>query len=447
MDSKRWKWRSGLSVVWKFLKQGRQSQKAKGKAQKAKVKQRQECQNEKEITLSELWTWNLELETLNSAIRNPRVLLVAGEASGDLHGGDLITALRRQVPTIEVFGVGGPALRAAGVQTLVDSEAIAGMGLVEARDKVGALIRTYRQLKQILRTNPPDLLIVIDFPEFNLRLAKVAKRVGVPVFYYISPQVWAWRKRRVYTIAKRVDRLAAVFPFEPAFYAAHGCTVDFVGHPLVDRVRPTRTREDTLWRHGLDPQHRTIVLLPGSRAQEVRYLLGPMLGATEQLGNDYQFVLAAADTLDVEELRNRVRHTAIRVVQGDTYNLVYASDLALVASGTATLETALLERPMVIVYRLAPFTYALARMIVRVPFIGMPNLIAERRVVPELIQRDVTPSRIAAEATRLLTDAQAYSVAQAGLREVRQRLGGGGAAERAATLVAEMLTSKMKKEE
>ena len=447
MDSKRWKWRSGLSVVWKFLKQGRQSQKAKGKAQKAKVKQRQECQNEKEITLSELWTWNLELETLNSAIRNPRVLLVAGEASGDLHGGDLITALRRQVPTIEVFGVGGPALRAAGVQTLVDSEAIAGMGLVEARDKVGALIRTYRQLKQILRTNPPDLLIVIDFPEFNLRLAKVAKRVGVPVFYYISPQVWAWRKRRVYTIAKRVDRLAAVFPFEPAFYAAHGCTVDFVGHPLVDRVRPTRTREDTLWRHGLDPQHRTIVLLPGSRAQEVRYLLGPMLGAAKQLGKDYQFVLAAADTLNVEELRNRVRHTAIRAVQGDTYNLVHASDLAIVASGTATLETALLERPMVIVYRLAPFTYALARMIVRVPFIGMPNLIAERRVVPELIQRDVTPSRIAAEATRLLTDAQAYSVAQAGLREVRQRLGGGGAAERAATLVAEMLTSKMKNEE
>ena len=257
----------------------------------------------------------------------------------------------------------------------------------------------------------------------------------MPVFYYISPQVWAWRKRRVYTIAKRVDRLAAVFPFEPAFYASHGCTVDFVGHPLVDRVHPTRSREDTLRRHGLDPQRRTIALLPGSRAQEVRYLLPPMLGAVALLGNDYQFVLAAADTLKSEELQQQVKPSAVQIIQGDTYNLIHASDLVFVASGTATLETALLERPMVIVYRLAPFTYALARFLVRVPFIGMPNLIAERRVVPELIQGEVTPTRIAAEATRLLTDAQAYSVAQEGLREVRRRLGGGGAAERVATLV------------
>ena len=382
-----------------------------------------------------------------STIRNPRVLLVAGEASGDLHGSDLVVALKRQASQVEVFGVGGPALRAAGMQTLVDSEAIAGMGLIEARDKVGALIRTYRQLKQILQTNPPDLLVLIDFPEFNLRLAKVAKRVGVPVFYYISPQVWAWRKRRVYTIAKRVDRLAAVFPFEPAFYASHGCTVDFVGHPLVDRVHPTRSREDTLRQHGLDPQRRTIALLPGSRSQEVRLLLEPMLGAVALLGNAYQFVLAAAETLKAEDLHERVKQTPVQVIQGDTYNLVHAADLVLVASGTATLETALLERPMVIMYRLAPLTYALARVLVRVPFIGMPNLIAERRVVPELIQNEVTPARIAAEATRLLTDAQAYSVAQEGLREVRQRLGGGGAAERAASLVVEMLTSEKKNEE
>jgi len=393
---------------------------------------------------------NREIEPLNSAIRNrqsaipnPRVLLVAGEASGDIHGGDLVAALKRQIPGVEVFGVGGSALRAAGMQTLVDSATIAGMGLVEARDKVGALIRTYRQLKHILQTAPPDLLILIDFPEFNFRLAKIAKRVGVPVFYYISPQVWAWRKRRVYTIAQRVDRLAAVFPFEPPFYAAHGYSVDFVGHPLVDRVRPTRAREETLRLHGLDGQRRTIALLPGSRSQEVKLLLAPMLGAAALLGDAYQFVLAAADTLEVEELQQQTRPTPVRVIQGDTYNLVHAADLALVASGTATLETALLERPMVIMYRLAPLTYALARLLVRVPFIGMPNLIAERRIVPELIQGEVTPTRIAAEATRLLTDAQAYSVAQEGLREVRQRLGGGGAAERAAALVVEMLTSKM----
>lgn len=368
-----------------------------------------------------------------------RVLLIAGEASGDIHGGDLVAALKRQAPTVDVFGVGGPSLRAAGMQTLVDTAEITGMGLLEARDKFGALVRTYHQLKHILQTDPPDLLVLIDFPEFNLRLAKIAKQAEVRVFYYISPQVWAWRKRRVHTIARRVDRLAVVFPFEPAFYAAHGCSVEFVGHPLVDRVLPTRTREETLIQHGLDPARRTIVLLPGSRAQEVRYLLDPLLGAAALLGNDYQFVLAAATTLNAEELRTRVKDTPVRVIQDDTYNLVHAAELALVASGTATLETALLERPMVIIYRLASLTYALARLIVRVPFIGMPNLIAERQVVPELIQGEVTPERIAAEATRLLTNAQAYSVTQEGLREVRQRLGGGGAAGRTAALIVEML--------
>lgn len=370
---------------------------------------------------------------------SPRILLVAGEASGDIHGGDLVTALKHQAPQAEVFGVGGPALHAAGMRILVDSATIAGMGLVEARDKLGALIRTYRQLKRMLRTDPPDLLILIDFPEFNLRLAKVAKKAGVPVFYYISPQVWAWRKRRVYTIAKRVDRLAAIFPFESAFYAAHGCSVEFVGHPLVDRVHPTRSREDTFQQYGFDPTRKLIALLPGSRSQEVYSLLAPMLGAATLLGNAYQFVVAAAPTLAMEELHCHAQATSVRVIQNDTYNLVHAADLALVASGTATLETALLERPMVIVYRLAPFTYFLARLLIDVPFIGMPNLIAEQRVVPELIQGQVTPEHIAEEARRLLTDAQAYSVAREGLREVRRRLGGGGAAARAAALVVEML--------
>jgi len=370
---------------------------------------------------------------------NPRILLVAGEASGDLHGADLVTALKQQAPDIEVFGVGGPALRDAGMQTIVDTATIPGMGLFEARDKLRALISAYRQLTAILRTNPPDLLILIDFPEFNLRLAKIAKQVGIKVFYYISPQVWAWRKRRVHTIARRVDRLAAIFPFESDFYAKHGCLVDFVGHPLVDRVHPTRSREETLRQYELDPQRKTIVLLPGSRAQEVHYLLAPMLDAARLLGDSYQFVLAVASTLNVEQIKIQVGQHSVRIIQGDTYNVVHASDLAIVASGTATLETALLERPMVIVYRLAPFTYALARLIVRVPHIGMPNLIAERRVVPELIQSEVTPERIATEVRQLLNDPQAYRVTQEGLREIRRRLGSEGAAKRAAKLALDML--------
>jgi lipid-A-disaccharide synthase len=373
-----------------------------------------------------------------------RLLLVAGEASGDAHGADLVQTLKQHAPDIEVFGVGGPALRAAGMQTLVDTATVAGMGLIEARDKVGNLIRTYRQLTAILRTQPPDLLVLIDFPEFNLRLAKIAKQNGVRVFYYISPQVWAWRKRRVYTIAKRVDQLAVVFPFEPAFYAAHGCSAEFVGHPLVDRVRPTRSRAETLQRYQLDPGRQTIALLPGSRTQELRYILTPLLGAATELGNTYQFILPVASILDRTEIeKNLPQHLldrlAIRVAQDNTYNVIHAADLAIVASGTATLETALLERPMVIVYRVAPLTYALARLFVDLPFFGMPNLIAERRVVPELLQTAVTPDRIAHEARQLLTNPQAYSVAQEGLREVRRRLGGGGAAERTATLILNML--------
>ncbi len=373
-----------------------------------------------------------------------RILLVAGEASGDVHGADLVSALKAQQPQLDIFGVGGPALRAAGMQTLVDAAAIAGMGLFEAADKLTALWRTYRALTHILRTHPPDLLVLIDFPEFNLRLAKVAKRVNVPVFYYISPQVWAWRRKRVHTIAKRVDLLAAVFPFEPDFYTAHGCSVEFVGHPLVGRVRPTRSRADTLRRYRLDPARKTIALLPGSRTQEVRYLLPPLLHATSTLGDSYQFILAVASTLDLDQIETVARShpVTIHVVQGDTYNVAHAADLALVASGTATLEMALLERPMVIVYRLAPVTYALARLFVRVPFIGMPNLIAGRQIVPELIQSAVTPERIAAEARRLLTDARAYSVAQEGLREVRTRLGEPGAATRAANLIFSLLATR-----
>lgn len=370
-----------------------------------------------------------------------RILLVAGEASGDAHGADLVRALTTDAPGLDVFGVGGPALRAAGMRILVETEHVAGMALFEAADKLGAIVRTYRRLSRLLRRDPPDLVVLIDFPEFNLRLAKVAKRAHVPVFYFVSPQVWAWRRRRVHTIAKRVDQLAAVFPFEPDFYAAHGCAAEFVGHPLVDRVRPSRPRDETRRRYGLAADRKTVALLPGSRSQEVRALLGPMLRAAAELGDTYQFVLAAAPTLDAAELRAQIADAPVsfRVVENDTYDVVHAADLALVASGTATLEAALLERPMVIVYRLAPLTYALARLFVRVPFIGMPNLIAGRQVVPELVQGDVTPARIAAEARQLLTDARAYSVARHGLREVRGKLGAPGAAARAARMILDLL--------
>src|SRR5439155_1962723 len=299
------------------------------------------------------------------------------------------------------------------------------------------LWRAYRALARRLRDDPPDLCVLIDFPEFNLRLARLAKRAGVPVLYYIGPQVWAWRPGRVRKVARRVDRLAVVFPFEPKLYARQLAHVEFVGHPLLDRVRITAGRDETLRAHGLDPARRTVLLLPGSRPSEIDYLLPPLLDAVRLLGadGDLQFALALAHTLSGEELRRRIAAAAVdvRVIEGDTYNLIGAADVALVSSGTATLECALLERPMVIVYRLGPLSYVLGRLLVRgVKYIGMPNIVAGREVVPELLQRQATGPRIAAAARALLDDRARHAAMIEDLRDVRRRLGRGGAAGRAA---------------
>lgn len=375
--------------------------------------------------------------------RARRVLLVAGEASGDMHGADLVRELRALVPGLEVRGIGGAQLRAAGMETLVDAAQIATMGLLEARERLGVVVRAYRRMRRLLRTDPPDLLILIDFAEFNLALAGVAQRCGVPVLYYISPQVWAWRRRRIRKIARRVDCLAVVFPFEAPLYVESGARAEFVGHPLLDRVRATRSRAETCARHGLDPARRLIALLPGSRPKEIRLILPVMAEAAVRLleRGDVQCVLALADTLSPADIAASMGNRALpaTVVEGDTYNLVHASELVLVASGTATLETALLERPMVIAYRMTALTYALARRLISVPFIGMPNLIAGKAVVPELVQHDATGARLAAEATRFLDDPALRATTMSELADLRRLLGGGGAARKAAAIAAEML--------
>jgi lipid-A-disaccharide synthase len=372
------------------------------------------------------------------------VLLVAGEASGDMHGADLVAALRRRVPGARVRGIGGARLRAAGMETVVDAHTIATMGLVEARERLGALWRAYRLMRRLLRDERPDLLILIDFAEFNMALAGFAKRHGVPVLYYISPQVWAWRRGRVRKIARRVSRLAIVFPFEAPLYAGTGIRTDFVGHPLLDRVRVARDRSAFCAAHGLDPTKRLVALLPGSRSKEMQLLLPAMADAARRLAarGDTQCVVALADTLSGADIAVSMRGAALPfpVVSGETYDLVHASDVAIVASGTATLETALLERPMVIVYRTAPLTYALARRLVSVPFIGMPNLIAGRAVVPELIQKEATAARMASEVERFLDDPAHAASTRRALAAIRPALGGGGAAERAAAIAVEMLS-------
>jgi lipid-A-disaccharide synthase len=375
-----------------------------------------------------------------------RVLLVAGEASGDLHGADFVRALRERLGEVHVVGMGGSALRAAGMVPLVDDVADTAMvGVFEGWGGLRKLWRAYRTLRRTLRHERLDLCVLIDFPDFNVRLARVARRAGVPVLYYIGPQVWAWRPGRVRTMARRVDRLALVFPFEPAWYEGRGLAAEFVGHPLLDRVRSTSSREATLRGAGLDPDRKTLLLLPGSRRAEIANMLPSFLEAAAELtalDPSLQTVLLRAHTIPAEHLAPFLERAVgvIHVIDHAPYEVMAAADLALVASGTATLECALLGCPMVIAYRVSPATALIGRLLVRgVRHIGLPNIVAGREIVPELFQGDVTGPGLAAAGWPFLSSPERRQAAIAGLRLVRERLGSGGAAERAATLAIEMM--------
>jgi lipid-A-disaccharide synthase len=378
-----------------------------------------------------------------AAARRRRVMIVAGEASGDLHGADLVAEILARDPGCDLFGIAGERMRAAGVRALIRTEDIAGLGLAELASTIRRTLGALSRLKAMLRSERPDLVILIDFAEFNLSLAGAAKRAGVPVLYYITPQVWAWRRGRVARIIRRTDRLAVVLPFEAEIYAAAGKHVTFVGHPLLDRVAPAQDRAATLKRHGLPALRPLLALLPGSRRGEVRYLLRPMVEAARVLEADHGLVpvIALAPTLTLAQLREegRVGLDGIRVVEGDTYSIVAASELALAASGTATLETALLGCPMVVAYKMSPLTYALARMLVRgVDFIAMPNILAGRQVVPELIQGQVNARNLVRAAENLMVEPLRTETREA-LLGLRARLGEPGAAARVAAIALDMM--------
>ncbi len=373
-----------------------------------------------------------------------RVMIVAGEASGDLHGADFAAALARRAPACELFGIAGLRMRAQGVRELVRMEDIAGLGLAELSSTIRGAAGAFRMLRRILRDDPPDLLVLIDYAEFNLMLAGVASRAGVPVLYYILPQVWAWRRGRIRKLVRRTRKMAVVFPFEAELYSRAGGAAAFVGHPLLDRVAPAQGRTETLARHGLPADARLLALLPGSRRAEVKYLLPAMLGAARILGGRHRLtpVIALAPTLgdkDLRELAAPLGLDGIHIIRDDTYSIIAASELALVASGTATLETALLGSPMVIAYKMSSLSYHVARMLVHgVDFIGMPNILAGQRIVPELIQREVTAENLAAAAEPMLAEPHRSETAAA-LRAVRERLGAPGAADRVAAMALEML--------
>lgn len=371
-------------------------------------------------------------------------MIVAGEASGDLHGGNLVREMRRIDPDICFSGVGGKQMQEAGVELLADAADMAVVGLTEVGFKLGFILRVMRRLKISLKKDPPDLVILIDYPDFNLPLARTARKCGVKVLYYISPQVWAWRKGRIETIRKNVDRMVVILPFEEKFYRDAGVDVSFVGHPLLDEVRKKYERPAALKRFGLREEAITIAILPGSRRNEVAALLPEMLRAcrilTEKI-SPLQFVLPIAGTLDPAFVRDILRPFRIRVniIPDEIYDVIAVADAAMVASGTATLETALLETPMVVIYKVSGISYAIGRRFISVDHISLVNLIAGRPLVPELIQADANPERIAAEVREIVTRRGKAREMRAALAEIRGKLGTPGASQRTARIACDML--------
>ncbi len=374
-----------------------------------------------------------------------KVFIVAGEPSGDLHAGNLARALRSLSPGIELFGLGGNHMREAGVEIIEDLTRRAVIGLVEVLKHLPDYLRILRLACDLLDQRRPDLVILVDYPGFNLSFARQVKRRGIRLVYYVSPQIWAWDPGRIQTIKRLVDRMLVVFPFEKGLYEKNGVPVTFVGHPLLDLVRPTLPRAEALERLGLADGLPVIGLLPGSREGEIRKILPPLLAAGERLRellpSTTRFLLIKAPHLPWETYRKILDRSSLlpKVLERWDYDGIHACDLVLVASGTATLECALLARPMVIVYRTSWPTYWISRALIRIPFIGLVNVVAGEKIVPELIQHRANPRAIAVAAESLWVSADTRRQMQQALEKLRGSLGQPGASERAARAALEEL--------
>ena len=377
-----------------------------------------------------------------------RLLLSCGEASGDLYAGALTRELRDLDPSIVVAGLGGPQLEAAGGQLLDDYRELSVTGLIEWIPKLPRLLATRRKLVDAARAQRPDALVLIDFSGFNFRLAPAIKRLGVPVVYYISPQIWASRPGRLATMRAIADRVLVIFPFEAAMYEHGGVPVEFVGHPLIDLTKPSVSRDSFLAARGLRPSATTVAMLPGSRPNEVSCMLPTLVAAAgliRQAVPEVQFVVARAPRLDdalFDALRGQAGGPGFTVVEGDTDTVLASSDVALTASGTATVQAALHDTPMVVLYRMSPLSFQLARRVVKVEAIGMVNLIAGDKIVPELVQEAFTAEAVAREAIDILTNPPRAARIREGLASVRAKLGGPGASRRAAEAILRVVRSR-----
>jgi lipid-A-disaccharide synthase len=375
-----------------------------------------------------------------------KILVSAGEASGDLYASLLVEELRRVWPTAEFFGCTGPRLRKVGVQTVVDAANLAVVGLVEVVSRIPQIYGEYRKLLAAARAEKPDLAILTDSPDFHLRVARRLHEDGIPVVYLVAPQVWAWRKGRLAQMRRNLDQLLCIFPFEEEFFLSEGVKASYIGHPLAGLARPALTRAEFFRKHRLAAGRPLISVLPGSRRGEAARHLPALIDAAERLYREQasNFVLPASDTIGADFFQDRVGRSPIRVIEGESWDALAHCDLALAASGTVTVEAALLGAPLVTFYRVTAVSWAMGKLLVRTPYYSMVNLIAGRMVAPELMQKQMTGERLAAEARRLLGDDRARAEMKSGLAEVAAKLASPKApASRAAGIILELLEGQV----
>ena len=383
---------------------------------------------------------------MTSDVKNSRIMIVASEASGDIHGAKVIKAVQQLSPGTTFIGVGGQRMSAAGCEILIPGEDLAVMGLIEVVGHLPVILRSLQTLKNVLHSDMrPDALVLIDSPEFNLRLAKYAKRAGVPVLYYVSPQVWAWRRGRVRTIAAVVDKLAAIFPFEPDFYRGLDIDVRYVGHPLLDEFRITRSRQALLEDLQVGTDRPVVGLFPGSRRNELKYMLGTLVATAEQLicrQPELNFLVPVASTLTREEISSRFPSgIPVRYIDADEasiYDIANACDAIASVSGTVTLQIALVGTPMVIFYKLSPVSYAIGKLLVKVDHFGLANIVAGKRIIKELVQDEASAEVLSDEILRILHDDAYAQQMRSDLVGIQQELGAPGCSERVAKMLLEL---------
>jgi lipid-A-disaccharide synthase len=375
-----------------------------------------------------------------------RILVSAGEASGDLYASLVVSELARLIPGADFFGCTGPRLRAAGVRTVVDAASLAVVGLVEVVAHIPRIYGEYRKLLRAAAEQRPELAILTDSPDFHLRVARRLHRQGIPVVYLVAPQVWAWRKGRIRGMRRTIRRLLCIFPFEEDFFHREGVAATYIGHPLAGLVRPALSRDEFFRKHRLAPERPLVSVLPGSRRGEAARHLPALADAADRLYREQavNLILPASATAGAGFFQARLEHSPIKVIEGESWDAIAHSDIALAASGTVTVEAALLGTPMVTFYKVAALSWLAGKFLVDVPFYSMVNLIAGRAVVPELMQGQMTGESLAREARRLLQDEGARTDMKAGLAEVREKLAGRtGAPQRAARVIQEILEGQV----